>query len=390
MRSLRKKIQVLPVRHQSAVARLLNMLEIVALVALFCGATFGGYAWVTDMMGQRAETRFVAQSERLSRDIKERSLLYEQALLQGKVVFETLGELDAAAWRRYTREIQVTRRYPGMQGFGFITVFDDDQLAQHINSQRMRGNGEYKVHPQGKRDEYSAVIYLDAPAHVQDVSIGYDMLTDAERQDAMHRARDSGSITVSKRVLLANRTNKTESPGFIMFAPVYKDGASTYTVSERRDALTGYVFATFVAEAFMDSVVRGTTELGVALYDRPEDTSPIARLYWKQPPQLVGSASDSLATDIGTPAERVKSLKNEQTLLVADSPWTIIYSAQRNFGLTDTEQVLPQIALVVGALFWAVLCLLIYMMFRTYNKALTTAEAVREDTVESVPEQEVQ
>jgi CHASE1-domain containing sensor protein len=390
MRQLRKKIQVLPVRQQTVVSRLLNMLEIVALLALFAGATFGGYAYVTDIMGQRAESRFVTQSERLSRDIKERSLLYEQALLQGKVVFETLGDLDADAWRRYTREIQVTRRYPGMQGFGFITIFPAEQLAQHINSQRVRGNGEYKIHPQGKRDEYSAVIYFDAPAHVQDVSIGYDMLTDTERQDAMYRARDSGSITVSKRVLLANRTNKTEAPGFIMFAPVYKDGASTYTVSERRAALQGFVFATFVADAFMESVIRGSTDLGVALYDRPEDTSPIARLYWKATPHQVGSASDSLATDIGSPAERAAPLKNEQTLLVADSPWTIIYSAQRNFGLTDTEQVLPQIALVVGALFWAVLCLLIYMMFRTYNKALTTAEAVREDTVESVPEQEVQ
>ncbi len=374
IRSLRKKVKVLPVRQRTIVSRLLNTLEIVALLALFSGATFGGYAYVTDIMSQRAEGRFTTQSERLSGDIKERSLLYEQALLQGKVVFETLGELDSNAWRRYTREIQVTRRYPGMQGFGFITVFPVSQLASHIESQRTRGNGEYLVHPQGKRDTYSAVIYFDAPALVQDVSIGYDMLTDKEREDAMHRARDSGAITVSKRVLLANRTNTTEEPGFIMFAPVYKDGASTYTVAERRNALAGYVFATFVADAFMESVLRGTTDLGVALYDRPEDTSPLARLYWKATPDFVGSASDSLATDIGTPAQREAPLKSEQTLLVADSPWTIIYSAERGFGLTDTEQVLPQIALVVGALFWAVLCLLLYMMFRTYNRALTVSD----------------
>lgn len=374
IRSLRKKVRVLPVRQRTIISRLLNTLEIVALLALFSGATFGGYAYVTDIIGQRAQSRFETQSERLSRDIKERSLLYEQALLQGKVVFETLGELDAAAWRRYTREIQVTRRYPGMQGFGFITVFPVEQLATHLNAQRSRGNSEYLVHPQGKRDEYSAVIYFDAPVLVQDVSIGYDMLTDAERQDAMYRARDSGAITVSKRVLLANRTNTTEDPGFIMFAPVYRDGASTYTVVERRKALVGYVFATFVADAFMESVLRGTTDLGVALYDRPEDTSPLARLYWKSTPNLIGSASDSLATDIGTPGQRSVPLKSEQTLLVADSPWTIIYSAERGFGLTDTEEVLPQIALVVSALFWAVLCLLIYMMFRTYNRALTVPD----------------
>lgn len=384
IRSLRKKVRVLPVRQRTVVSRLLNMLEIVALLALFSGATFGGYAYVTDIMSQRAESRFTTQSDRLSKDIKERALLYEQALLQGKVVFETLGELDPSAWRRYTREIQVTRRYPGMQGFGFISTFSADDLSQHISAQRSRGNGEYKVHPQGRRDEYSAVVYFDAPVPVQDVSIGYDMLTDPERQEAMNRARDSGSITVSKRVLLANRTNKTEDPGFIMFAPVYREGASTFTVGERRDALAGFVFATFVADAFMESVLRGTTDLGVALYDRPEDTSPLARLYWRATPNLVGAAGDSLATDIGTPGQRSASMKNEQTLLVADSPWTIIYSAERDFGLTDTEQVLPQIALVVSALFWAVLCLLLYMMLRTYNKALTT-----DDSEHTIIEQQV-
>lgn len=354
------------------------MLEIVALLALFSGATFGSYAYVTDIMSQRAEDRFITQSKRLSGDIKDRGLLYEQALLQGKVVFETLGELDSSAWRRYTREIQVTRRYPGMQGFGFISVFPAEGLEAHISSQRSRGNSQYKIHPQGKRDEYSAVIYFDAPVYVQDVSIGYDMLTDPERQEAMYRARDSGLATVSRRVLLANRTNQTDAPGFIMFAPVYKDGASTFTVAERREALTGFVFATFVADAFMESVLRGGTDLGVALYDRPEDTSPIARLYWRSTPNLVGAAGDSLATDLGTPGQRSAPLKDEQTIVVADSPWTIIYSADRNFGLTDTEEVLPQIALVVSGLFWAVLCLLLYMMFRTYNKSLTAEE---DDTI---------
>jgi signal transduction histidine kinase len=71
----------------------------------------------------------------------------------------------------------------------------------------------------------------------------------------MEQARDTGKITMSPGVGLAPQDPADKSFGFIIFVPLYKRSAPVGTVTQRREALDGFVFASFRSDSFFRHVV---------------------------------------------------------------------------------------------------------------------------------------
>ncbi len=70
--------------------------------------------------------------------------------------------------------------------------------------------------------------------------IGYDLGSDSVRAPFIRRARDSGKPTATRVIHLP-----IGGTGINVFRPVYRDGAPTATVGERRAALTGFAIGSF-------------------------------------------------------------------------------------------------------------------------------------------------
>jgi diguanylate cyclase (GGDEF)-like protein len=70
--------------------------------------------------------------------------------------------------------------------------------------------------------------------------LGYDLGGDAVRAPYIRQARDSGRPTATKVMHLP-----IGGTGINVFRPVYRDGAPTATVAERRAALTGFAIGSF-------------------------------------------------------------------------------------------------------------------------------------------------
>jgi diguanylate cyclase (GGDEF)-like protein len=70
--------------------------------------------------------------------------------------------------------------------------------------------------------------------------LGYDLGADAVRAPYIRRARDSGRPTATRLMHLP-----IGGTGINVFRPVYRDGAPTATVAERRAALTGFAIGSF-------------------------------------------------------------------------------------------------------------------------------------------------
>ena len=67
----------------------------------------------------------------------------------------------------------------------------------------------------------------------------------------MSRARDTGSAALSGKVTLVQETDKDVQAGFLMYLPVYRNGAPQESPEQRREALTGYVYSPFRMNDFM-------------------------------------------------------------------------------------------------------------------------------------------
>lgn len=93
------------------------------------------------------------------------------------------------------------------------------------------------------RDDYYPVSYgysrLD-----RRLPIGQDLSTDPVRGEALAEARDSGRPQASVPVTLP----ESGKPGLILFLPIYKTGAPTTTVEQRRGAVKAFVASAFEAQ----------------------------------------------------------------------------------------------------------------------------------------------
>jgi len=94
-------------------------------------------------------------------------------------------------------------------------------------------------HRAGRRARYFPLAFAASRGRLR-LPLGYDMGTDPVRGLAMRHARDTGQPVASSVTQLL-----TGGRGINVFRPVYRDGAATATVAQRRAALTGFAVGTF-------------------------------------------------------------------------------------------------------------------------------------------------
>jgi diguanylate cyclase (GGDEF)-like protein len=101
------------------------------------------------------------------------------------------------------------------------------------------GLGELRV--AGGRDRYFPLAFAKSRVDVGiETPIGYDLGSNRVRRSYMLRARDSGEPVATRVIRLLVGGN-----GINVFRPVYRDGAPTNTVRQRRAALIGFATGAF-------------------------------------------------------------------------------------------------------------------------------------------------
>jgi PAS domain S-box-containing protein len=170
-----------------------------------------------------------------------------EEVLLGTAGFAGRGALPTRIeWNDYVEGLHLTQTYPGIQGLGFVEWIPRAELAAHL--QRIRGEGfpEYDLIPGGSLgpdpDGYSSIIYLEPLDARNQRAIARDMLRETNRRSAMVRARDTGLATLTAPITLYQETGTDIQRGILLLAPVYRQGLPLDTVSQRRQALRGWVY----------------------------------------------------------------------------------------------------------------------------------------------------
>lgn len=241
--------------------RLGRRARVLVTAALFLALTIAAWRIVSDLEHDSAAGRFDAQASEIVLRIQARLSDYEESLRSAAAFMRASEQVSRGEWRAYARELRLQERYPGMQGLGYVQHLQAAELAAHVEAVRREGLPEYRVWPQGDRDEYTAILYLEPMNARTRSALGYDMFADPVRQSAMAQARDSGRAVISRRViLLGDAADPAPQPGLLMYLPYYRSGAATETVADRRAALAGYVYAPVRVREFVDAALQGQPE----------------------------------------------------------------------------------------------------------------------------------
>ncbi len=273
--------------------------------------------------------RFNSDVSRIQAAFETRISLYITLLKGGRGFVESVGELNREKFAAYVKSLEIDENYSGIQGIGFTKVILRTEREKIIQQMKFEGYPNFKIFPEGERELYQPIVYLEPLNERNQTAIGYDMSTEENRRLALERARDSGTEAATGKVVLLQEIMPAKQAGFLIYFPVYKNGLVPSTLNERRENIEGYVYSPFRAGNFLKEIhsKSSSNEIGIAIFDLEQNAE---NLMAKLP--TGGSSGNSLLNnEVSVFAEESQGYTDFVDLDVAGRNWKIKYFSLKAF-----------------------------------------------------------
>lgn len=230
-----------------------------------------------------AEQEFISQYTEIQNKISSRLSAHARILQSGAALFNASEIVTREQWRVFTQYLKVNKQLPGLQGIGFNLLIPRSELTKHIQEIHREGFPDYTVKPDGEREIYSPVTYLEPFSGRNLLAFGYDTFSDPVRRAAMEQARDTDSAALSDKIFLVQETGTEVQPGALMYVPVYRKDMPTDSVEHRRAAIFGWVSGPYRMTDLMQGILGARDlekekQLHLHIFDG-EQPSPQSLLY---------------------------------------------------------------------------------------------------------------
>lgn len=193
------------------------------------------------------EQTFLQTAEEYQRLLERRIVTYAHFLDGLGALFSVDRTVTSQDFADYIGHINILDNYPGTKRIGYLPLVPVQSKASHEAQMRAAGFADYRIKSGAVQTEYYPYDYLypfDNGAR-KDL-LGVDEHNDPVRNEALKRARDWNQVVATgklKKILVPSK-----QVSFLLYAPIYKKGVPHRTVTERRAAIKGYVYAAFRAE----------------------------------------------------------------------------------------------------------------------------------------------
>ena len=216
---------------------------------------------VKSSVARSAAREFATHCNEIENNIIARFEDHARLLQSGAALFNASERVTREQWHIFTQSQKVEQQLPGIQGIGFSVLIPRAELAQHVREIRQEGFPEYRLKPDGDRELYSAIIFLEPFTGRNLRAFGYDMFSEPVRRAAMEQARDTGAAALSGKIVLVQETGADVQAGTLMYVPVYHKGLPLETVAQRQAALHGWVYSPYRMNDLMQGILDSHNEL---------------------------------------------------------------------------------------------------------------------------------
>ncbi len=231
------------------------------VAALMVGVAVAAGAFVVERraLNHLDDVRFDQLIQTASDRVRERMVVYTNALRAGASMYQASERVTRNEWREFANSMGLMERYPGIRGLGVVVPVTPEHLEEFLVWERFDGapNLQLKSYPEaatsrGLGDEHFIVLYLE-PEQQNTAAIGMDLSSEPARRAAAIRARDTGHPAITTQIPVFQ--DPLARPGFLYYLPVYKGVEPAATVQERRARFRGWIFAPFMTADFFRSAL---------------------------------------------------------------------------------------------------------------------------------------
>ncbi len=350
-----------------------NSLLILAWLILFSGFLLTGILsyYIQVDIESHEQQKFDLHCKEIQVRIETRLNKQKQMLLSGVAMFEASEDVTRDEWQRYVKRLSFSRDLDGVQALGFSLWIKPEQLKTHEENVRKEGFPDYRVKPEGNREAYTSIIYIEPFSDRNLRAFGYDMYSEPVRRIAMSRAVDNDDVALSGKVLLLQETETNVQAGTLMYAPVFQKNKPLDTLQQRHDALFGWVYCPFRMTDLLRNIVLNTLDandvnLQLQVYDGEQMTDE----------NLLYQSSDILSDKSPVFTSKIRTE-------LFGTTWTLYFeqfeNPEKKFGNSQIW-----IAASVGTL----ISLLLFFLSRSYFLLQKNAQKIAFELTKQVREQE--
>ncbi len=200
--------------------------------------------WQKHALDQVAQSRFDQGADRISAEVLQRLKQSFNGLKGARSVIAANPQLRRRDFRAYVEARDLASDYPGVLGIGLIQRVQRSEQESFIASQRRDDAPEFSIQSAGEEPYLYIAKYVEPQAR-NSIALGTDLGQEPGQRNAINRAIGTGQPT-----LLASASplkDGSRSAGFLLFVPVYRNGAIAQTSAAREHDLLGLVFAPVAA-----------------------------------------------------------------------------------------------------------------------------------------------
>lgn len=342
------------------------------LFFFFFSLLFSIFTWMMakDYYDAQNKEKFHEYTHESIKKIENRLLRCGDILSAGASYINSSDYVSQQDWHSFVEGLNIEENYPSMQGYGFSIMLKPNEVVPLEQKMRAQGNTSFTLKPEGVREQYSSILYLEPLDKRNAAAIGYDMYSNQTRKIAMDIARDTGKTTLSGKVILVQEIDKNKQSGMLLYTPVYKKNIDLDNLQERRKGLIGFVYSPFRMNDFIDRAEIGTDELDFNIYDSIDHTDKT----------LLYHSNKNITHKSKYSAEATVTLYNHT--------WYITFYSTHHFDMSNEDHYILSIAALALLVFFGLLSI-IYTLFKSryllqiQRNELEEYKNLLEDKVES-------
>src|SRR5574340_603933 len=141
-------------------SRLTYLLPWLALI-VFLAITYLPWKNEQQIVVKELQTGFDFRVRNAEYLVGQRIKIYEQVLNGVEGLFSHARVVKRNEFRNYVAKLNLMNDYPGIQGLGFALIVPKADKDRHIASIRKQGFPEYTIKPDGERDIYTPIVYIE-------------------------------------------------------------------------------------------------------------------------------------------------------------------------------------------------------------------------------------
>jgi diguanylate cyclase (GGDEF)-like protein/PAS domain S-box-containing protein len=346
-----------------------------APVALVAGvaASVGTAVWAQLELEREATYAFAKTAHELADQVEWRTCAYGEVVYALRALIDSSGHVTRGEFHRFAQGLAIGQRYPGITNVSHSFRVHGSARAAFETTMRteagdlLAGLAPFAIAPAGERAEYVVLSYIE-PLKDNAAALGLDLATDAARNDAVVRARDSGTLSATAGMTLL-RDAQTRATSVLLRLAVFEGGGVPPTVEARRRAFAGVAGVAIRLPEMLRAALppaalaRARLRIEDVTGNAPGDSAPVGALLF-----------DSAAAGTGQPSPVLfEEYAATSRFDVGDRAWSVRLTPLADPLRQDAEWLLPYAAGVLVS----TVALLVYALLRALAAAEVRGASLR-------------